>query len=51
MAEGLTASQIAAKIDVKTRTVEKYKEILQAAHGAKNAVQLIAIVIRKKIIE
>lgn len=51
LSNGLTASEIAAKTGLKTKTVEKYKEILQAAYGAKNAVELVAKAIRAKDIK
>lgn len=50
LAEGFTATDIAAKTGIKKRTVEKYLETLRLAYGAKNAPHLIAITIRQNVI-
>lgn len=48
---GHTASEIGLKLSMKTRTVEKAKEILMAAYGAKNTPHLIGIAFRNGLIK
>ena len=51
MSLGHTAVEIGLKLGLSPRTVEKTKEILQAAHGAKNSCHLIGIAFRNGLIK
>lgn len=45
MAEGLTSKQIARKLELSHRTIETYRARLMAKTGARNASQLLALVL------
>jgi len=50
LAEGKSAKQIAAKLDISARTVEFHKYALMASVGAKNTAELIHFAIRHGIV-
>lgn len=51
MASGLRAKEIGQKLNISNRVVERRVEIMKFSHGAKNAIELVVMAIRKKIIE
>jgi len=50
LAEGLSAKQIAAKLDISARTVEFHKYTLMESVGAKNTAELLHFAIRHGIV-
>lgn len=51
MTDGLSSKQIGDKLGISHRSVERRIEVLKFSHAAKNAVQLIVVAMRKKIVQ
>lgn len=51
ISEGYRAKDIAARVNMSHRSVEKRLEVLKAAHEANNLPHLVAIAIKKKLIK
>jgi DNA-binding NarL/FixJ family response regulator len=51
LAEGLSAKEIAKKLDISSRTVESHKYQIMESLGAENSAELIRLAIRHGIIE
>lgn len=51
LSEGNKGEEIAKKLNLSRRTVEKYIEYLKQVHAARNSTHLVAIALRDKIIQ